>query len=314
MTSAGSAEGSDLATPPLVSAIMPCYRQERFVRDALLSVMAQDYSPLEIIVADDASPDRSLAMIEEAVAGYQGPHEIKILGADKNRGIENYLRLYDAARGELLVECHGDDLAYPGRVSRLVAAWRGSDASLMTSNAMIMDADGRRKDLFFTAQASYATDALDIVRDGWRPWLLGATYAYPRDLITTFAPLSRMRSPIENDWILPFRASLMRGIHVVDESLLDYRVHDASASAAAGARAEQDTLVRFEATAAQRLGQFLYMLETMGTAPATTLAGSRREKIHWALVASILKTAFAWSNHRHALRGFGLNPHWLAPN
>jgi glycosyltransferase involved in cell wall biosynthesis len=293
---------------------MPSYRQERYVRDALLSALAQDYEPLEIIVGDDASPDRSLAVVLDTVEGYRGPHSVRVLRSDRNRGIENYVRLYDEARGDLLVEFHNDDLAYPDRVSKLVAAWRASGASLLTSNAWIIGPDGARIARQFEARASYPTDTLDVVRDGWQPWFLGATFAYARELITSFAPLRRMRAPIENDWILPFRASLLRGIKVLDEPLLDYRFHANSSTIEAAAVGEGDKRIRQEALLAQRLGQFMYMFETLGTAPGTELAGSRLHEIRLALVNSILRTAHAWSGSRHALRAGRFRLRWLPPD
>jgi hypothetical protein len=303
----------NVAAAPLVSAIMPCYRQEQFVRDALDSILAQDYSPLEIIVADDASPDRSLAVILETVKGYRGPHSVRVLRSDRNRGIENYRRLFGEARGDLLVECHSDDLAHPDRISKLVAAWRKSGATLISSNAVTFYADNPRRKLFFEPRPHYPVDSLDIVREGWKPWLLGATFAYARDLVTTFAPLQRQRSPIEIDWILPLRASLMTGIHVLDSPLLDYRIHEHSVTAVANADGERDTLVRSEAVLAQQLGQFMYMLDTLYTAPGTTLAGARLMELRQVLVSSILRTASEWSGCRHSLRGRGFKLRWFPP-
>ena len=45
---------------PLVSVLMPIFQQERYVAEALRSVMAQTYQPLEIIISDDCSADRTL--------------------------------------------------------------------------------------------------------------------------------------------------------------------------------------------------------------------------------------------------------------
>jgi len=44
---------------PLVSAIMPVYNAEAFLAEALESVFAQDYEPVEVIVVNDGSSDRS---------------------------------------------------------------------------------------------------------------------------------------------------------------------------------------------------------------------------------------------------------------
>ena len=58
---------------PLVSMTVICYRAERFVREAIEGALAQTYSPLEIIISDDASSDRTFEIIQEAVADYDWP-------------------------------------------------------------------------------------------------------------------------------------------------------------------------------------------------------------------------------------------------
>ena len=50
---------------PLVSVVIPCYNAGDFIEDCVLSVLRQDYSPIEIIVVDDASTDRSVPTIAE---------------------------------------------------------------------------------------------------------------------------------------------------------------------------------------------------------------------------------------------------------
>jgi glycosyltransferase involved in cell wall biosynthesis len=49
---------------PLVSIIIPCYNAERWVVEAIQSCLAQTYQPIEIIVIDDGSTDRSLEVIK----------------------------------------------------------------------------------------------------------------------------------------------------------------------------------------------------------------------------------------------------------
>ena len=57
----GSMEG------PLVSFCVKCYNQERYIGEALEGVFAQTYRPLEIVISDDASTDRSWEIIQAAV-------------------------------------------------------------------------------------------------------------------------------------------------------------------------------------------------------------------------------------------------------
>ena len=45
--------------PPLVSVVIACYNQGRFLGEAIESALRQTYAPIEVIVADDGSTDRT---------------------------------------------------------------------------------------------------------------------------------------------------------------------------------------------------------------------------------------------------------------
>ncbi len=73
---------------PLVSVIIPVYNGERYLAEAIESVLAQTYRPVELIVVDDGSTDgsadaaRSFASVTYCLQHNQG------IGAARNRGID----------------------------------------------------------------------------------------------------------------------------------------------------------------------------------------------------------------------------------
>jgi len=83
---------------PLISCIVPVYNGERYVREALESIFAQTYSPLEVIVADDGSTDRT----PEVIADYG---ERIIYLRQNNQG-------YPAAKNLGLSGAQGDFIAF----------------------------------------------------------------------------------------------------------------------------------------------------------------------------------------------------------
>lgn len=98
---------------PLVSVIIPVYNGERFIAQAVNSVIAQDYRPIEIIVVDDGSIDRT-ADILGSIQGIQYIYqENQGHGAAKNKGIE-------AADGSYLAFLDADDLWEPDKLSQQI--------------------------------------------------------------------------------------------------------------------------------------------------------------------------------------------------
>lgn len=85
----------------LVSVIIPVYNCERYVAEAIESVLGQTYKPIEIIVVDDASTDNSAKIIEHYIPSVQYAYQShKGSGAARNHGIElahgNFFSFLDA--------------------------------------------------------------------------------------------------------------------------------------------------------------------------------------------------------------------------
>jgi glycosyltransferase involved in cell wall biosynthesis len=99
----------------LISVIIPVYAGERFLADAIDTVVAQTYGPTETIVVDDGSSDRSteIAAARADVRLLREPH--RGVAAARNAGLS-------AARGELIAFLDQDDLWAPHKLERQVAA------------------------------------------------------------------------------------------------------------------------------------------------------------------------------------------------
>lgn len=132
---------------PFVSMCMPTYRQGKFVKEALESLLAQTYSPLEICIADDCSPDDTAEIIEKTIAAYKargGGHTVRFVRNKTNLGcLENFENVFSMARGELIFDCGGDDISLPDRVEKVVAAWQkdGCRAGVIVHSGVYMAED-----------------------------------------------------------------------------------------------------------------------------------------------------------------------------
>lgn len=92
---------------PLVTIMIPTYRQARFIADAVESALAQTYPNVEVVVADDASPDATGAV----VARFASSGRLRYLRNSRNLGrVGNYRQtLFRAARGDWVLNLDGDD-------------------------------------------------------------------------------------------------------------------------------------------------------------------------------------------------------------
>jgi glycosyltransferase involved in cell wall biosynthesis len=89
---------------PLVSVVIPVFNGERFLREAVQSVIDQDYAPLEIIIVDDGSTDGTATVAKSLPETVRYLHQTNHgPAAARNRGIEQ-------ARGDLIAFADADDL------------------------------------------------------------------------------------------------------------------------------------------------------------------------------------------------------------
>jgi glycosyltransferase involved in cell wall biosynthesis len=102
---------------PRVSVIIPAYNQAEFLGDAIQSVLDQTYQDFEIIIVNDASPDRTSQVVEQfddARILYLVHETNQMLAASRNTGIR-------AASGEIIALLDADDIFHPEKLEKHVA-------------------------------------------------------------------------------------------------------------------------------------------------------------------------------------------------
>lgn len=98
-----------------MSVIVPVYNAEFFIKDCLDSILAQDFSGLEILVSDDGSTDKTRLLLEE----YKNNERIVIFLQSENLGItENCNFLLNKASGKYICFFAGDDIMLPDKINK----------------------------------------------------------------------------------------------------------------------------------------------------------------------------------------------------
>lgn len=116
------------ATQPLVSVGLPNYNGERFLREALDSIVNQTYGNIEVIIVDNASNDVSPEICEEYAAR---DRRIRLFRSALNiGGFPNHNRVFALASGKYFVWASHDDLREPTHIESCVRELE-SDAGLV---------------------------------------------------------------------------------------------------------------------------------------------------------------------------------------
>lgn len=140
-----SAPPHSLEDLPTVTVVVTCFKQERFVRQALDAVAAQSYPSIFLIVTDDASPDSSVNVIEEFLIHYEG--EALFIRNEQNIGLCATLNLARRhIRGDYVAFISADDWMESHRIERQVEALEvlGSSYGACYSDAYRVDEGGGR--------------------------------------------------------------------------------------------------------------------------------------------------------------------------
>lgn len=103
---------------PTVSIIVPSFNQGAYIRETLLSILAQDYRPLEVLVMDGGSKDDTVAILREMEA----QHAELIWRSEPDKGPADAVNKGLAlARGAYACIQSSDDVHYPGAISAAMA-------------------------------------------------------------------------------------------------------------------------------------------------------------------------------------------------
>ena len=231
----GSIKNAAMKLPSITLAVF-AYNQEKFVRETVLSVLAQDYDGLEIIFSDDGSTDQTFEIIKEAVEDYKGPHRIVLNQNQPNLGLGlHYQKVYEMASGDWVVSTAGDDICMPDRCKRLADVVMKSSPDLVgvasawidigEDGDILQEPSGPTKWLNNRKKwadcAGYAACKEALVHG--THLLPGCSSMWRRSLVVDWPPLTS--DVVFEDVTLSCRAHLCGTLTIIDDQLIQYRQH-----------------------------------------------------------------------------------------
>jgi len=135
-------------TMPLVSVIMPSYQYDRFIAEAIESVLNQTMGDLELIIVDDGSTDKSQQIIQSYA---EKDSRIVPIISDKNRGIPHTLNAgIEAAKGKFIAFLDADDCWLPKKLELQLKILEKNEDLVVWGEGTIIDAKGKSTGMTFT--------------------------------------------------------------------------------------------------------------------------------------------------------------------
>ncbi len=212
-------------TNPLVSVCLLCYNQQEYIEQTIQSVLAQTYSPLEIVVSDDCSTDNTWNILQRIQREYQGEHTLIIHRNECNqRIIKNLCTAMRLSHGELIVKADGDDILLPNRVEVLVSHWlkANKEPYCLCSAYRKMNIKGTPLDCVSVPFSGFDKRSINDIVKGNGYFYLGTASAYRREVLEHFQEVEYPTAC--DDSVFTVRASMLGKLYVVPDELLLYRV------------------------------------------------------------------------------------------
>jgi glycosyltransferase involved in cell wall biosynthesis len=220
---------------PAVTVLMPVYNAERYVDEAVRSILGQTFADFEFIIIDDGSKDRSLAILEEYAA--RDPR-IRLVSRP-NTGIVRALNQgLDMASGELVARMDADDIALPERLAKQRKYLEGHPECVMVgSRVLVIDPEGMP--LTIMSDALTHEQIVDGFLAGRGQLVHHPAVMYRRQVVLEIGAYREIFDEAE-DLDLFLRLAEVGRIVNMEEPLLKYREHLTKASRARVVRVEEN--------------------------------------------------------------------------
>jgi glycosyltransferase involved in cell wall biosynthesis len=203
------------------SLVLFTYNQEKFVEEAVKAALNQQCSPIEILITDDNSSDKTFDIVKECVKNYKGPHKIILNRNDKNLGLIEHIDIaHQIASGEVIIAAAGDDISLPNRCQKIIDCFKKENPLLVFSYANVIDENGNKSSHPYKSATLYQTkNIFKVARSG--KLYNGATGAWHRNLYEKYGPIEE---GAYEDLVLGFRAAIEGKFSILTEPLIFYRL------------------------------------------------------------------------------------------
>ena len=208
---------------PLVSIVMPVYNADKYLLEAIESVLAQTYTNYELVIVDDVSTDKSWDIIKKFQKKY--PKQIRAVKLKINTnaaGNGGMNAVYTQLKGKYIARMDADDIADPMRIEKQVKFMEAHPkAILVGTQAHIIDATGK-----ITGKKTFPTSHEAIYKQYFvlHP-ILHPSVMFRKSLIPNKEYIYENKWGINDDYYTFFKFLKYGKFYNLPEALLYYRMH-----------------------------------------------------------------------------------------
>ncbi len=159
----------------LVSIIIPCYNTERWIAEAIDSALAQTYSPIEIIVIDDGSTDKSLEIIKS-----YSDRLIYQTGTNHGQSVARN-KGFQLSKGKYIQWLDADDYLLPDKIQIQVAHLEATQVDIVYGDWRHQYQETQPAKLGEIKISGKQEDILESLLSGW--WATPAAYLVRREIV-----------------------------------------------------------------------------------------------------------------------------------
>ena len=126
---------------PKVTVLMPVYNREKYLREAIDSILSQTFTNFEFLIVDDGSTDNSLEIINS-----YSDSRIRLIRNSANLGISKSLNIgLSESLGDYVARMDSDDISLPNRLQIQVEFLnQNPDITVLGSHMNLIDRHGQK--------------------------------------------------------------------------------------------------------------------------------------------------------------------------
>lgn len=214
-----------------LSVAMCTYNGEKYIKEQLESILNQTMTIDEIVICDDGSSDKTIAIIEQFQVEY--PNKFSLHQNPVNLGsTKNFEKAITACTGDYIFLSDQDDIWKANKVEKIIQHFLAhpSTEAVFTNGDLIDDKNEKIKThslwdsvFFFENQLEKPINLFKLISSK-RNMVTGATLCIKKETKEFILPFPDIKKYYHDEWIAIIIASRKKIAYLTDE-LISYRIH-----------------------------------------------------------------------------------------